>query len=71
MLIKSEFQASAKALDPAVLRIKESAAYLSVSKGHLYKLIAQGDLSTIKLGTRASGIRRAELDRWIEKGGRR
>lgn len=50
---------------PAILRIQNSADYLSVSRAFLYVLIARGDLKKIKLGGRAAGIRRSDLDAWV------
>ena len=50
---------------PAISRIQDSAAYLGVSLSFLYALIRRGELQKIKLGGRAAGIRRSDLDAWI------
>jgi len=50
---------------PAVLRIKYAADYLAVSRAHLYQLINRGELARIRLGGRAAGIRRSDLDAWL------
>lgn len=65
MLLKNESSQSAYVPFAAVLRIKDAAAYLGISKGHLYKLIAREELRSINLGGRATGIRRADLDHWL------
>ena len=51
---------------PAILRIQDSSVYLGVSLSFLYALIRRGELQKIKLGSRAAGIRRSDLDAWIE-----
>ncbi|WP_414858711.1 helix-turn-helix transcriptional regulator [Paucibacter sp. TC2R-5] len=51
----------------AVLRIASAGPYLSVSRSHLYNLIERKELPLIKLGGRASGILRADLDAWLAK----
>lgn len=50
---------------PAVLRIQDSSVYLGVSLSFLYGLIRSGALPKIKLGARAAGIRRSDLDAWV------
>ena len=52
-------------IQPAILRMQGAADYLSVSRAYIYILINRGELTQIKLGTFAVGIRRAELDAWI------
>ncbi len=54
------------AIPPAILRIAQSADYLGVSRAFLYLLIERGELLRIKLGGRAAGIRRSDLDSWID-----
>ena len=51
---------------PAIFRIQDSADYIAVSRAFLYKLIDRGELTKIKLGGRAAGIRRADLDAWVD-----
>lgn len=50
---------------PIVLRIQPAADYLAVSRAFLYQLIERGELVKIKLGGRAAGIRRSDLDAWV------
>ena len=50
---------------PAVLRIKDAPVYLGVGRSFLYGLIRSGALPKIKLGARAAGIRRSDLDAWV------
>ena len=50
---------------PAVLRPRASAAYIGMSLSFLYALIRSGALTKIKLGARAAGIRRSDLDAWV------
>lgn len=50
---------------PIVLRIKPAADYIGVSRAFLYQLINRGELLRIRLGGRAAGIRRADLDSWV------
>jgi len=51
----------------AVLRPSEAHNYLSISRSYLYLLIERGELPLLKLGSRASGIMRSDLDAWLEK----
>lgn len=48
-----------------LLRLSEASRNLSISRGHLYKLIRSGDIPLVHLG-RSSRIRQASLDRFIE-----
>lgn len=50
---------------PAILRIKPAADYIGVSRAFLYQLINRGEIARIRLGGRAAGIRRADLDTWV------
>ena len=52
-------------VQPAILRMQDAADYLSVSRAYIYTLVNCGELKQIKLGPRAVGIRRAEIDAWI------
>lgn len=54
---------------PALLRPAQAAAYLAISRSYLYVLIARKELQSIRLGARASGILRADLDAWVLKQG--
>jgi excisionase family DNA binding protein len=56
---------NASSANPVVLRIQPAAEYISVSRAFLYRLIERGELPKIKLGGRAAGIRRADLDAWV------
>ena len=53
-------------IPPAILRIAQSASYLGCSRAFLYRLIQRGELPRIKLGARAAGIRRSDLDSWLD-----
>ncbi len=56
----------------AILRPKEAAEYLSVSRTTLYRWAATTNFpKPIKLGAHASGWRKADLDAWIEARGDR
>ena len=50
---------------PNVLRIQPSAANVGNFRAYRYQLIWRGDLVKIKLGGRAAGIRRCDLDAWV------
>ena len=50
---------------PAILRMKPAADYIGVSRAFLYQLVERGELLRIRLGGRAAGIRRADLDAWV------
>lgn len=52
---------------PTVLRPAQAAMYLSISRSYLYLLVERKELTLIRLGGRASGIMRAELDAWLAK----
>ena len=54
-------------IQAVVLRPTHAAAYLSISRSYLYQLIAHGEITLIKLGGRASGVMRADLDAWLLK----
>ena len=53
-------------ISPAILRIAQSASYIGCSRAFLYQLIQRGELPRIKLGARAAGIRRSDLDSWLD-----
>ncbi|MBH9577765.1 helix-turn-helix transcriptional regulator [Inhella proteolytica] len=50
-----------------VLRPLQAAEYLNISRSFLYKLIKDGQIARLKLGGRASGFLRADLDAWLLK----
>ena len=51
---------------PAVLRLSELTAYLKLSRSTIYQLTADGKLpAPIKLGPRASGWLKTEIDKWL------
>lgn len=58
-LVKSGFT-------PSVYRIDMAAAYIGVSRAHLYNLFIRRELVKIKLGSRAAGVRVSDLDAWVE-----
>ncbi len=47
-----------------LLSVCEVAERLRISRGWLYSLLRQGDLPSLKIGSRVL-VREAELDRWI------
>lgn len=49
----------------AILRIDPAARYIGVSRSMLYVLIERGELLRLKLGGRAAGVRRVDLDDWL------
>ena len=51
---------------PAIFRMQHAADYLSISRAYLYIIVNRGELTKIKLGARAAGIRRADLDAWVD-----
>jgi excisionase family DNA binding protein len=53
-------------IPPAILRIAQSASYIGCSRAFIYQLIQRGELPRIKLGGRAAGIRRSDLDSWLD-----
>jgi excisionase family DNA binding protein len=57
----------AQAIEAAVLRPSGAAAYAGISRSYLYLLIERGELPLLKLGGRASGIMRSDLDAWLLK----
>ena len=54
-------------IQAAVLRPPQAAAYLSISRSYLYLLIEREELALLKLGGRASGLMRVDLDAWLLK----
>jgi excisionase family DNA binding protein len=50
---------------PAVLRIKPAAEYLGISRAFLYQLFDRGELRRVRLGGRAAGVLRVDLDNWL------
>lgn len=57
-------------LEPALLRGREAAAYLGMSRASIYALAAEGILPVIRFrrNKRESlRFRKADLDRWIEE----
>ncbi|NML13868.1 helix-turn-helix transcriptional regulator [Azohydromonas caseinilytica] len=50
-----------------VLRISQAHAYLGCSRSHLYTLIRRQELARVRLGGRASGVLRADLDAWLQR----
>lgn len=54
-------------ISPAVLRPEEACKYVGISKSYLYLMVERGELPLLKLGGRASGIMRSDLDAWLLK----
>ena len=57
--------ATSSAALAAILRPTQAAQYLGISRSYLYLLIAREQFTLIKLGGRASGLLRQELDAWL------
>ncbi|WP_084318823.1 helix-turn-helix transcriptional regulator [Deferrisoma camini] len=52
----------------AILRPKQAAEYLGISRAQLYRLACRGDLpAPIKISSRASGWLVTDLDSFIER----
>jgi excisionase family DNA binding protein len=51
----------------AVLRISPAAQYLGVSRSYLYNLFKAGELARLRLGGRAAGVLRTDLDAWLQR----
>ena len=54
-----------------VLRIKQTAAYLGISEPTLWRLNNTDPTfpEKLKLGVRARGYRKSDLDKWLQQGG--
>ncbi|MGZ8153133.1 MAG: helix-turn-helix transcriptional regulator [Methylovulum sp.] len=51
----------------AALRPKQSANYLAVSIATFWRLVKAGELKTIKLSTRCTGVLKSELDAYLNR----
>ena len=51
--------------EPAVLTVKEAAAYLRIGRGHCYEMVREGRIPAIRLGKRLLIPKRA-LDEMLE-----
>lgn len=60
-------QVSQSANHAAVLRISPAAQYLGVSRSYLYCLFKAGELARLRLGGRAAGVLRSDLDDWLKR----
>ena len=54
-------------LRPAGFSPLQAASQLSISRSHLYNLIARGDIRVVKIGTRTV-VPASEVDRLLEEG---
>lgn len=53
---------------PAVLRLADLTAYLKISRSTIYQMAADGRMPPpIKLGARASGWLKTDIDRWLSE----
>jgi excisionase family DNA binding protein len=50
-----------------LLTIKEVAESLKVSEGHVYRLLRQGELPTIKRGRRFTRIQKSDLVAFLQR----
>ena len=48
----------------------EAAAYLRLSRTHIYRLVGEGDLESYSIGGKTL-LKKDDLDAWVEKGKRR
>ncbi len=56
-----------KSIQPAVLRLADMIPYLNLGRSAIYHLRKDPDFPTpIRLGQRAVGWKRSEVDAWIE-----
>lgn len=62
---EAELSAQEPTVEPRLLRIDRAAEVLGLSQATVYRLIAAGDLRSVKFG-RAHRVPREELDRLIE-----
>lgn len=51
----------------AVLRPKQSATYLAVSIATFWRLVKSGELRTIKLSARCTGVLKSDLDAYLNR----
>jgi len=51
-------------IEPALFDVKDTAAYLHLSRARIYELVAQGDLTAHKIYGKTV-LKRAELDRFV------
>lgn len=55
------------ASDRLLLRIPEAAEVLGISRSTMYKLIAAGDVPTVRIGERAVRVSRAALEAFVDR----
>lgn len=53
-------------IQPRVLRVEQAAEYLNVSRGTIYRELAEGRLPSVKIRTRVL-IPEFALQRWLEE----
>ncbi|WP_397545523.1 helix-turn-helix transcriptional regulator [Roseateles oligotrophus] len=58
---------NAQTVQPAVYRCAQAAPYIGVSRSQFYNLAKSGEFPILKLGERASGVLRSDLDAWLSK----
>jgi excisionase family DNA binding protein len=51
-----------------VLRPKQAANALGISMTTFWRLVKSGQLKTIKIGPRVTGVRRSDIERLVEHG---
>lgn len=49
-----------------LLKPREVAAILSVSRSHVYQLISSGQIPSVRVGERTVRVRRSDLEAYIE-----
>jgi len=58
---------NAQIVQPAVYRCAQAAIYIGVSRSQFYNLAKAGEMPILKLGERASGVLRSDLDAYLAK----
>jgi excisionase family DNA binding protein len=51
---------------PKLLNGKEVAEFLHISKGLAYRLMAQGDIPTVRFSLKTTRVKEDDLLKWIE-----
>lgn len=60
-------QDSPHTIAPRLLRPRQAAQALGVGNTRLYELIATGELETVRLGPRATGIKLSSIEAFIDR----
>jgi excisionase family DNA binding protein len=52
--------------EEALLTVPEAASLLRVSRALAYRMVATGEIPSVRIGQRVVRIRRDQLDRWLD-----